>query len=192
MPARRPACGSSRRMGPCVAARAAAGAPVAARIDALLPQTQCTRCGYPGCRPYAAGHRRGEAEINQCPPGGSATIRALAELARPRIPSVESGERRRVTAARRLDRRGALHRLRALPAALPGGCDRGRGQVLAYRARRSLHGVRAVPGALPGRLHRNAAGRRACCRLRSTAGATRRTLRGSRHVPRSAGKSSRR
>ena len=52
----------------------------AARIDALLPQTQCTRCGYPGCLPYASAIAEGEAEINQCPPGGSATIRALAEL----------------------------------------------------------------------------------------------------------------
>jgi electron transport complex protein RnfB len=51
-----------------------------ARIDALLPQTQCTRCGYPGCRPYAAAIAGGEAEINQCPPGGAATIRALAGL----------------------------------------------------------------------------------------------------------------
>ena len=53
---------------------------VAARIDALLPQTQCTRCGYPGCKPYAAAIAGGEAEINQCPPGGSATIAALAAL----------------------------------------------------------------------------------------------------------------
>jgi electron transport complex protein RnfB len=51
-----------------------------ARLDALLPQTQCTRCGYPGCRPYAAAIARGEADINQCPPGGTATIRALADL----------------------------------------------------------------------------------------------------------------
>src|SRR5271165_750767 len=50
------------------------------RIDALLPQTQCTRCGYSGCRPYAAAIVSGEAQINQCPPGGSATIRALAQL----------------------------------------------------------------------------------------------------------------
>lgn len=49
-------------------------------IDALLPQTQCTRCGYPGCHPYAEAIARGEAEINQCPPGGAATITALAGL----------------------------------------------------------------------------------------------------------------
>jgi electron transport complex protein RnfB len=51
-----------------------------ARIDALLPQTQCTRCGYTGCLPYAAAIAGGEAPINQCPPGGRATIEALAEL----------------------------------------------------------------------------------------------------------------
>ncbi len=51
-----------------------------ARIDALLPQTQCTRCGYSGCLPYAAAIASGEAQINQCPPGGSATIHALADL----------------------------------------------------------------------------------------------------------------
>lgn len=51
-----------------------------ARIDALLPQTQCTRCGYAGCKPYAAAIAHGEAQINQCPPGGSATISALAKL----------------------------------------------------------------------------------------------------------------
>jgi len=50
------------------------------RIDALLPQTQCTRCGYAGCAPYAAAIAAGEAAINQCPPGGAATIAALATL----------------------------------------------------------------------------------------------------------------
>ena len=52
----------------------------AADIDALLPQTQCTRCGYPGCRPYAEAVARGEAAINRCPPGGAGTIARLAEL----------------------------------------------------------------------------------------------------------------
>ena len=53
---------------------------LAVRIDALLPQTQCTRCGYSGCSPYAAAIAAGEAQINQCPPGGKATIDALAQL----------------------------------------------------------------------------------------------------------------
>ena len=52
----------------------------AARIDALLPQTQCTRCGYAGCLPYAAAIACGEANINQCPPGGYATVQKLALL----------------------------------------------------------------------------------------------------------------
>jgi electron transport complex protein RnfB len=50
----------------------------AEEIDALLPQTQCTRCGFAGCRPYAEAIARGDAEINQCPPGGAATIAQLA------------------------------------------------------------------------------------------------------------------
>ena len=49
-------------------------------IDALLPQTQCTRCGYPACRDYAEAIASGEADINQCPPGGAAGIAALATL----------------------------------------------------------------------------------------------------------------
>jgi electron transport complex protein RnfB len=54
--------------------------PVVERIDALLPQTQCGQCNYPGCRPYAVAIAAGEAQINQCPPGGEAGIRALADL----------------------------------------------------------------------------------------------------------------
>ena len=50
------------------------------QIDALLPQTQCTQCGYPACRPYAEAIAKGEADINQCPPGGDAGIRKLAAL----------------------------------------------------------------------------------------------------------------
>lgn len=53
---------------------------IADAIDALLPQTQCTKCGFQGCRPYAEAIARGDAEINQCPPGGTAGIRKLARL----------------------------------------------------------------------------------------------------------------
>jgi len=55
-------------------------ATLADRIDELLPQTQCTKCGYTGCRPYAEAIAAGEAPINQCPPGGAAGIARLAEL----------------------------------------------------------------------------------------------------------------
>jgi len=50
------------------------------RIDATLPQTQCTRCGYPACRPYAEAIARGEAAINRCPPGGLEGVRVLARI----------------------------------------------------------------------------------------------------------------
>jgi electron transport complex protein RnfB len=49
-------------------------------IHALLPQTQCTRCGYQGCRPYADAIAAGAAEINRCPPGGLDTLARLAAL----------------------------------------------------------------------------------------------------------------
>lgn len=53
---------------------------LADRIDALLPQTQCEQCGYHGCRPYAEAIAAGDADINQCPPGGQAGIDRLAQL----------------------------------------------------------------------------------------------------------------
>ncbi|HEY8242621.1 MAG TPA: RnfABCDGE type electron transport complex subunit B [Casimicrobiaceae bacterium] len=55
-------------------------APTAADIDVLLPQTQCTRCGYPDCAAYARAIANERAPINRCPPGGDATITALARL----------------------------------------------------------------------------------------------------------------
>lgn len=68
--------------------------PVVDQVDALLPQTQCGQCGYPGCRPYAEAITAGEADINQCPPGGEAGIQALAELLGrdPKPLSAEHGE----------------------------------------------------------------------------------------------------
>ena len=60
---------------------------LAARLHAALPQTQCTRCGYPDCESYAEAMASGEAAINQCPPGGEEGIARLAALTgRPAIP----------------------------------------------------------------------------------------------------------
>ncbi|HEX9585542.1 MAG TPA: RnfABCDGE type electron transport complex subunit B, partial [Gammaproteobacteria bacterium] len=53
---------------------------LADRIDALLPQTQCTRCGFPDCRSYAQAIAEGATAINRCPPGGAKTIDRLAEI----------------------------------------------------------------------------------------------------------------
>lgn len=65
------------------------GDPLVEQIDALLPQTQCGQCGHPGCRPYAQAIVGGEA-INKCPPGGQATINALADLLDVEAPSLDS------------------------------------------------------------------------------------------------------
>ena len=56
------------------------GDPLVEKIDAILPQTQCGQCGFPGCKPYATAIAKGEADINQCPPGGEDGIRKLSEL----------------------------------------------------------------------------------------------------------------
>lgn len=56
------------------------GNPVVEQINQVLPQTQCGQCGYPGCKPYAEAIAKGEAPINQCPPGGQEGIRKLAAL----------------------------------------------------------------------------------------------------------------
>ncbi len=50
------------------------------QVNALLPQTQCAQCGYPGCRPYAEAMVDNSAPLNLCPPGGDATVRRLARL----------------------------------------------------------------------------------------------------------------
>ncbi len=56
------------------------GNPLVEKIDAVLPQTQCGQCGYPGCKPYAEAIASGEADINKCPPGGDEGIHKLADL----------------------------------------------------------------------------------------------------------------
>ncbi|MCF6300274.1 MAG: electron transport complex subunit RsxB [Proteobacteria bacterium] len=56
------------------------GNPVVDQINQILPQTQCGQCNYPGCKPYAEAIVKGDAPINQCPPGGEEGIRQLAEL----------------------------------------------------------------------------------------------------------------
>ena len=56
------------------------GDPLVEKIDAILPQTQCGQCGFPGCKPYATAIAKGEADINKCPPGGEEGVKKLAEL----------------------------------------------------------------------------------------------------------------
>ena len=56
------------------------GNPLVDQIDAILPQTQCGQCDFPGCRPYAEALAKGEAQINQCPPGGQEGVDAKNPL----------------------------------------------------------------------------------------------------------------
>lgn len=66
-------------------------ATLAEQVNALLPQTQCTKCGYQGCKPYAEAIVKDQAPINRCPPGGDEGIQALASLLnRPVLPLDET------------------------------------------------------------------------------------------------------
>jgi electron transport complex protein RnfB len=73
--------------------------PLVDKVDAMLPQTQCGQCGYPGCRPYAEAIAKGEADINRCPPGGETVVLALADLLG-RDPQPLEGEAKPKTVAR--------------------------------------------------------------------------------------------
>nr|WP_233410524.1 electron transport complex subunit RsxB [Rugamonas sp. CCM 8940] len=77
---------------------------LADRIEDLLPQTQCTKCGYQGCRPYAEAIAAGAAQINQCPPGGAEGVARLAGLlGRPVIPINPVNGRERPRAVAHID-----------------------------------------------------------------------------------------
>ncbi|WP_313518482.1 RnfABCDGE type electron transport complex subunit B, partial [Pseudomonas sp.] len=84
-------------------------------IDALLPQTQCGKCGHPGCKPYAEGIAAGEA-INKCPPGGQATVAALAELLqRPALPLAENPVPAQIASIREAECIGCTKCIQACP-----------------------------------------------------------------------------
>ena len=84
-------------------------------IDALLPQTQCGKCGHPGCRPYAEAIAAGEA-INRCPPGGDTTLAQLAELTgQPRLPLEEPAQLPLVAVIREAECIGCTKCIQACP-----------------------------------------------------------------------------
>jgi electron transport complex protein RnfB len=74
------------------------GNPLVEKIEAILPQTQCGQCGYPGCRPYAEAIAEGEAEINRCPPGGQEGVAKLADLLGREVEPLDIEERPRQVA----------------------------------------------------------------------------------------------
>ena len=69
------------------------GDPLVEKIEAILPQTQCGQCSYPGCKPYAAAISAGEADINLCPPGGMDGVRKLADLLGREVKPLEAEEK---------------------------------------------------------------------------------------------------
>lgn len=82
----------------------AAGESLIARIDALLPQTQCAKCGHPGCEPYARAIASGSEPFNRCPPGGNALIRDVASLlGRDPVPLDQARGRERARHVARID-----------------------------------------------------------------------------------------
>lgn len=129
------------------------GNPLVDQVDALLPQTQCGQCGFPGCRPYAEAIANGEA-INKCPPGGEATIKALADLldVEPQPLDAEHGveQARRVAVIREDECIGCT---KCIPG--PGPCRRHSRcrQTYAHGNRKRMHWLRPVCRALPGGLH---------------------------------------
>jgi Na+-translocating ferredoxin:NAD+ oxidoreductase RNF subunit RnfB len=109
-------------------------------IDALLPQTQCGKCGHAGCLPYAEELSAGGA-INKCPPGGSATIHALAELLGRPVIALDPAARQRAGAPCRLHSRSRMHRLHQVHSGLPGGRHHGGLQTHAHRHQCGVHGL---------------------------------------------------
>lgn len=84
-------------------------------VDRLLPQTQCGKCGHPGCRPYAKALLEGE-PVNRCPPGGDATVAALAALLdRPILPLREPHELPRLAVIREAECIGCTKCIQACP-----------------------------------------------------------------------------
>ena len=146
-------------------------------IDAVLPQTQCTRCGYAAAAPTPRRSRRRRDQ--PLPAGRRGAIAALARAHRARGRGARPRVRRRTDRSRRAHRRGPVHRLHAVHRRLPGRRDRRRAEADAHGARRAVHRLRAVPPPLPGRLHRHDPAGRALvrCRRRGGAGASPRAQR---------------
>ena len=144
------------------------GDPIAEQINALLPQTQCGQCGYPGCKPYAEAIAGGD-KINKCPPGGEATIQALADLldVEPEPLDAEGGEKPQMVA---YIREAECIGCTAHPG-LPGGRHRRRGTADAHRHHLRVHRLRPLRRALPGGLHRHDRGRQQPAELEPAAGA---------------------
>ena len=97
---------------------------LADQIDALLPQTQCTKCGYEGCRPYADGDCGRRSRDQSVPSGRRSRHRSARAAAASSTAAAESCQRRRATVDGCRHRREPVHRLHAVYPCMPGGRDR--------------------------------------------------------------------
>jgi electron transport complex protein RnfB len=97
------------------------------QIDALLPQTQCGQCEFPGCRPYAMAIADNKADINQCPPGGEATVQKLAELLNREIKSLAKPETPKQVAV--IDEENCIGCVKCIPACPVDAIIGARGQM---------------------------------------------------------------
>ena len=123
------------------------------QLDQALPQTQCTRCGYPDCRSYAEAIASGEAEINQCPPGGEEGVRRLAALTGKPVQALnpENGiEATRALAV--IDENWCIGCTLCIKAC-PVDCHSRRPQADACNRQRPMHRLRALHSGLSSRLH---------------------------------------
>ena len=111
------------------------GNPLSDQINAILPQTQCGQCGYPGCRPYAEAIADGDS-INKCPPGGEDTIQALANLLDVEPEPLGRGTRCRSRAHGCVHPRGRVHRLHQMHTSVSCGCHSRCSEAHAHRDHR--------------------------------------------------------
>ena len=108
------------------------GDPIVDQINAILPQTQCGQCGYPGCKPYAEAIASGDL-INKCPPGGEAGIHALADLLDVEVIALDDEHGMEDIRKSSLHTRRRVHWLHQVHSSLPSRRHTGRSQTHAYR-----------------------------------------------------------
>ena len=160
--------------------RSTARAPRVDALDAALPQTQCTRCGYPDCRAYAQAMAARRGRHQPLPARWRAGHRAPGRADRPAGASRSTRERGvEGAAAPGGDRRGLVHRLHAVHQGLSGGLHRRRVEADAHRHRRPVHRLRPVRAGVPGGLHQHGRGRPARAPAGTPGARSRPTRRGS-------------
>jgi hypothetical protein len=117
------------------------GDPLVEKIDAILPQTQCGQCGYPGCKPYAEAIAKAKPTSTCARPAARKACASWPTCSGAKFKPLDAD---RKTQAGRDHRRADLHRLHAVHPGLPGRCHRRRRQADAHHRRVAVHRLRAV------------------------------------------------